>query len=102
MSNYGWTNEEGEPVMDGAAYRFEQQLDMDSRDDYMADHFYDDDFEEECPEDHDCEACDGPTWAEPWWKCSYCDRKCPDDSHDGAPRYRDGMGPSDPVRCDND
>lgn len=27
---YGWTNEDGEPIMDGVAYRFEQQLDYDS------------------------------------------------------------------------
>ncbi len=27
---YGYTNEDGEPIMDGVAYRFEQQLDMDS------------------------------------------------------------------------
>lgn len=25
-----------------------------------------------------------------------------DDDYDGAPYYRDGMGPGDPVRCDND
>lgn len=24
------------------------------------------------------------------------------DNYDGAPLYRDGMGPNDPVRCDND
>lgn len=24
------------------------------------------------------------------------------DNYDGAPLYRDGMGPGDPVRCDND
>ena len=52
MTHYGWTNEDGEPIMDGAAYRFEQQLDLDSRDDYYADHFYDGDYDEgeECPE----------------------------------------------------
>lgn len=38
MSNYGWTNEAGEPIMDGAAYRFEQQLDAESAEEraYMA------------------------------------------------------------------
>jgi hypothetical protein len=53
MSNYGWTNEAGEPIMSGEAYRFEQQLDLDSRDDYYADRFYDqDDYDEgeECPD----------------------------------------------------
>lgn len=43
MSNYGFTNDQGEPIMDGAAYRFEQQLDMDSMADYYADRFYDND-----------------------------------------------------------
>jgi hypothetical protein len=27
MSNYGFTNDQGEPIMDGAAYRFEQYID---------------------------------------------------------------------------
>jgi hypothetical protein len=50
MSNYGWTNADGEPIMDGAAYRFEQQLDAE----YAQERFYDDyyaadDFDE--PED---------------------------------------------------
>ena len=27
MSNYGYTNADGEPIMDGAAYRYEQYLD---------------------------------------------------------------------------
>ena len=55
MTQYGWTNEDGEPIMDGAAWRFEQQLDMDSRDDYYADHFYDN---EPDPDLYDeCENC---------------------------------------------
>jgi hypothetical protein len=57
MTN-SWMNEDGEPIMDGAAWRFEQQLDMDSADDYYADHFYDDedyydDDEEEDEDDED-------------------------------------------------
>lgn len=40
--------------MDGAAYRFEQQLDMDSRDDYYADRFYDDDQYPEYIDPEDC------------------------------------------------
>jgi hypothetical protein len=27
---YGWTNEAGEPIMSGEAYRFEQQLDLEN------------------------------------------------------------------------
>jgi len=46
MTN-SWMNEDGEPIMDGAAWRFEQQLDMDSADDYAADHFYDEWDEDE-------------------------------------------------------
>lgn len=36
-----WTNAEGEPIMDGAAYRFEQQLDIDSAHEREVDDFYD-------------------------------------------------------------
>lgn len=52
MTQYGWTNEDGEPIMSGEAWRFEQQLNEDSRADYYADHFYDDrdDEGEECPD----------------------------------------------------
>lgn len=28
--SYGWTNSDGEPIMDGAAYRFEQALDAEN------------------------------------------------------------------------
>jgi len=40
MSNYGWTNADGEPIMDGAAYRFEQALDAQ----YADERGYDDDY----------------------------------------------------------
>jgi hypothetical protein len=95
MSNYGWTNEAGEPIMSGEAYRFEQQLDADSRDDYYADHFYDnepnDDYGvcDECGDDYGlnlitdvCESCgagqgdvhdeqDAPFVMEDQWLDSY-------------------------------
>lgn len=92
MTN-SWMNEDGEPIMDGAAWRFEQQLDQDSRADYMEDHFYDDYDEDECEDDHECDSCDGPEghWdLETYvfvpdegagWTCSYCDRPCPPDAH---------------------
>lgn len=61
MTQYGWTNEDGEPIMSGEAWRFEQQLNLDSQADYYEDHFYDDrddpDYEE-CP---DCEGDMDPT-----------------------------------------
>lgn len=96
MSNYGWTNEEGEPIMDGAAYRFEQALDAQ----YAEERFMDDDeffgdepdygecFEPDCggeidPTDSRCFDC-GELAVEP------------------GDLYRVGMGPGDPVRCDND
>lgn len=61
---YGWTNDAGEPIMDGAAYRFEQQLDHDSAMERWGDgsEFYDYDDDEpdwchacgaEIPEDED-------------------------------------------------
>jgi hypothetical protein len=53
MSAYGWTNEDGEPIMDGAAYRFEQQLDSE----YQPDP---DDFYYNEPEPRDPEDCDHP------------------------------------------
>lgn len=71
MSNYGWTNEEGEPIMSGEAYRFEQQLDADSRDDYYADHFYDDDGEEEL-----CDECQSDTWDDTRDGAYLCDACC--------------------------
>lgn len=90
MSNYGWTNSDGEPMMDGAAYRFEQALDADYQpdpDDYMG---YNDE-PDECEDDHECVDCDGPKGV--WyagefvpgpgatWTCSYCERKCPEGAH---------------------
>lgn len=59
MSNYGYTNDQGEPIMDGAAYRFEQQLDMDSMADYYADRFYDDDGYPDEIDPDDCDHGDG-------------------------------------------
>lgn len=92
MTHYGWTNEEGEPIMDGAAYRFEQQLDMDSQADYYADHFYDNEGEpEECEdEEHDCVDCEGQPDGT-GWHCSWCDRPCPEDAHDDT-----GWGQDEP------
>ncbi len=56
MSNYGWTNEDGEPIMSGEAWRFEQQLDMDSQDDYLTDHFY---YNEPSDDYDECDSCGG-------------------------------------------
>lgn len=54
MSNYGWTNADGEPIMDGAAYRFEQALD----DQYANERaYYYDLYEDIDPED--CPHADG-------------------------------------------
>jgi hypothetical protein len=58
MPNYGYTNEAGEPIMDGAAYRFEQQLDEESAfygsDDYdPADYDSPDEIDEDEPEGDD-------------------------------------------------
>lgn len=93
MSNYGWTNEEGEPIMDGAAYRFEQQLDMES-DSYDAGWrqrmAWDDDYYAGMP-DEDEHAYDMDDLNEnevPW--CYGCDAyaTCGDYEPDGAPCCR--------------
>lgn len=51
----GWTNEAGEPIMDGAAWRFEQELDAQSAAERFEESWYED-FDE-CDEDHQCEDC---------------------------------------------
>ena len=38
---YGFTNDAGEPIMSGEAYRFEQQLDADSAAERFDDDYYD-------------------------------------------------------------
>jgi hypothetical protein len=89
---YSWQNEDGEPIIDGAALRFEWALDAETEpydpDAYLAGD-YDD---EECDDDHACADCDGPAgiWTErgftphpgAGWTCSYCDRPCPEGAHD--------------------
>jgi hypothetical protein len=65
MSIYGWTNEDGEPIMSGEAYRFEQALDAD-----YADQRYLDDDDYDGPECPDCGDYVGD-----------CD--CADDDYDG-------------------
>ncbi len=116
MSNYGWTNEDGEPIMDGAAWRFEQQLDMDAQADYEADHFYDNDGEAPCERDQrwctggdldwiddlhgECMSC-GKVWDYDW-NADESDGWTQATDPDGAPLYRQGMDADDPVRCAND
>lgn len=80
MTTYGWTNEAGEPIMDGAAYRFEQQLDMDVRSDYYTDHFYDDhdDFAAPCELDaDDCTGDDLNKVDDHTGECRYCATEWP-------------------------
>jgi hypothetical protein len=69
MSNYGWTNEAGEPIMDGAAYRFEQQLDMES----AHERYLDDDefFGDDEPSHYDFDWDDLDSTGMPW--CYGCD-----------------------------
>lgn len=56
-----WTNDAGEPIMDGAAWRFEQELDA-HYDEY--ERGFDDDFEPDCEGfADDC----------PYGGCSECD-----------------------------
>lgn len=84
---YSWQNEDGEPIMSGEAWRFEQQLDMDSQADYYEDHFYDFDPEpDECVPGHPCEDCYRTTTGD--WFCEYCDQPCVDHDDDGAPEHQ--------------
>ncbi|HWV45629.1 MAG TPA: hypothetical protein VN039_06360, partial [Nitrospira sp.] len=53
MSDY--QNEAGEWLMDGAAMRFEQQLDMEAQADYYADTFYEDAYDEQPDDGYDDE-----------------------------------------------
>lgn len=77
---YSWQNEDGEPIMDGAAWRFEQQLDMDSAADYYEDHFYD--GEDEAPCEIDPSACTGDDLDyvdDITGECSWCGKRWPFD-----------------------
>lgn len=79
MSNYGWTNDQGEPIMDGAAYRFEQQLDADYAED-RARMQWDDDFYADYPEEeHVLDYDDTNEDETPWcYGCdNYADNDCP-------------------------
>lgn len=92
MSNY--FNEAGEPLMDGAAMRYEMYLDSTYEPD--PDDYYDrwEDEPEECEDpDHACNDCNGPggVWDREGnftphpgqtWTCAWCDRACPDGAHD--------------------
>jgi hypothetical protein len=49
---YGWTNEAGEPIMDGAAYRFEQELDFQSAQERFYD-MDDNDYWDNEPDDYE-------------------------------------------------
>lgn len=70
MTIYGYTNEAGEPMMDAAAYRFEQQLDAEYAEE-AARMAYDEDFYANYPYD------------EPDW-CHKCGEECPEgeDEHE--------------------
>lgn len=52
MSNYGWTNADGEPIMSGEAYRFEQALDEQDAYERQA---FDEDFYADYPDE--CGGC---------------------------------------------
>lgn len=81
MTN-SWMNADGEPIMDGAAWRFEQQLDMDSQADYYADRFYD--YDE--PEDGECcETGDADIAADGSRTCSWCGNDLPDEDEPWEP-----------------
>lgn len=101
---YSWQNADGEPIMSGEAWRFEQQLDMEIAEERYNDWWQDDDYPE-CTNDPTDLMHDGWSYNdEGLAECDWCGLRLPqhDEGYDGAPLYRDGMGPDDPVRCDND
>jgi len=67
-------NEDGEPIMDGAAWRFEQQLDLDSAHERYEDDFYSR-YDE--PDADECEH-DGTEYSHAGWVCSWCGVGVPD------------------------
>ncbi len=69
MTYYGWTNSDGEPIMDGAAYRFEQQLDDEYAQQRFEEEFYQNYSDEPTCDniDYDDQDADGRFW------CFGCD-----------------------------
>jgi hypothetical protein len=59
---YGWQNDAGEPIMDGAAYRFEQELDFQS----AQERFYDMDDNDYWDNDEDDYDEPDDETSEPW------------------------------------
>jgi len=59
---YGYQNEDGEPIMDGAAYRYEQYLDSQYEPD--PDDFYNVEPEDhdDCDPDYDLDVHNGHAW----------------------------------------
>ena len=82
MSNYGYTNADGEPIMDGAAYRYEQYLDSMYEPD--PDDFYRDSYNAD-------DACEGGCGNEGFdfvgdrWLCDECaDSLDADEDYEGG------------------
>lgn len=74
---YGWTNNDGEPIMDGAAYRFEQSLDFQSAQERFYD-MDDNDYWDNEPDDNE--------WIDP----DVCE-------HKGDKSFPQGAG----MKCDD-
>jgi hypothetical protein len=72
MSNYGWTNEDGEPIMDGAAWRFEQQLDMDYANERAQMAWEEDMMRDYEPDGDCCDMGDYDQQEDDSWVCAYC------------------------------
>lgn len=78
-------NEDGEPIMDGAAWRFEQQLDIESQEEYDR-YRGEDEVEPECDDDPLNPAHDGWTWNHVGVaECEWCGLELPQHEPDGAP-----------------
>jgi hypothetical protein len=81
---YSWQNEEGEPIISGEAYRFEQQLDADYAAEYYGSPEYLDSLDDEPDEDdHECSSGDANQRPDGTWECCYCGE--PVDTPEDAP-----------------
>lgn len=70
---YGWQNEDGEPIMDGAAWRYEQSLDAENPP-YDPDDYLPGNVEDEGEDDEDEDEDDKPVFTHDCTDCTFLGR----------------------------
>lgn len=76
MTN-SWMNEDGEPIMDGAAWRFEQQLDAEAAEERLEIEYMDA-WQDDAPCESDPDDCDGADLDgnnDGTWECHWCGKE---------------------------